>query len=93
MNRLIPFFPKEGIVWKPKDKKLIKVEAPFMDEISRLATIKVLDKNAQYIIMLKLKFTQNLSILDTPNSGSEAVIFDPKEMLGILDLRSMGYYK
>ena len=26
-------------------------------------------------------------------SGSEMAIFDPKEMLGILDLRSMGYYK
>ena len=27
------------------------------------------------------------------NSGLETVIFDPKEMLGILDVRSMGYYK
>ena len=27
------------------------------------------------------------------NSSTGAVIFDPKEMLGILDLRSMGYYK
>ena len=27
------------------------------------------------------------------NSGLETVIFNPKEMIGILDLRSMGYYK
>ena len=27
------------------------------------------------------------------NSSVETVIFDPKEMLGILDLRSMDYYK
>ena len=27
------------------------------------------------------------------NSGIETVIFDPKEMLGVLDLRSVGYYK
>ena len=27
------------------------------------------------------------------NSGLETVIFDPKEMLGILDLRSVGDYK
>ena len=27
------------------------------------------------------------------NSGLETIIFNPKEMLGILDLRSMGYYK
>ena len=27
------------------------------------------------------------------NSSIETVIFDPSKMLGILDLRSMGYYK
>ena len=44
-------------------------------------------------MMLKLKFMQNLAILDVMNSGLETVIFNPKEMLGILDLRLMGYYK
>ena len=44
-------------------------------------------------MMLKLKFTWNLAILDVRNSGLETVISDPKEMLGILDLRWMGYYK
>ena len=34
-----------------------------------------------------------MAILDVTNSCLETVIFDPKEMLGILDLRSMGYYK
>ena len=44
-------------------------------------------------MMLKLKFTQNLAILDVTNSGLQMVIFDPKEMLGSLDLKSMGYYE
>ena len=43
--------------------------------------------------MLKLKFTWNFAILDMANSFLETVIFDPKEMLGILDLRLIGYYK
>ena len=43
MNRSLPIFSKEHIVLKPKDQKLIKVEAPFMDEISGLAIIKILD--------------------------------------------------
>ena len=43
--------------------------------------------------MLKLKFTQNLAVLDVRNSSLETVIFDPKEMYRILDLRSMGYNK
>ena len=44
-------------------------------------------------MMLKLKFTQNLAILDVMNSHLETVIFHLKEMLGIIDLRLMGYYK
>ena len=44
-------------------------------------------------MMLKLKFTQNIAMLDITNSSIDTVIFDPKEMLGILDLRSLGYYK
>ena len=44
MNRSIPFFPKEHIILNPKEQKLIKVEAPFIDEVSGLAIIKVLDK-------------------------------------------------
>ena len=44
-------------------------------------------------MMLKLKFMQNLATLDITNSSLDTVIFDPKEMLGILDLRSLAYYK
>ena len=58
-----------------------------MDEISGLAIIKVLDKNAQNPMMLKLKFTQNLAILDVMNNSLQTAIFDKKEMLGFLDLR------
>ena len=38
------FFLKEHIVLKHTEQKLIKVEAPFIDEISGLAIIKILDK-------------------------------------------------
>ena len=44
-------------------------------------------------MMLKLKFVWNLATLDVTNRSLETVIFDLKEMLGILDLRSVGYYK
>ena len=64
-----------------------------MDDISGLAMIKVLDKNTQNTMMLKLKFTQKLATLDVTNSSIETVIFNLKEMIGILDLRLKGYYK
>ena len=78
MNRSIPFFPKECIVLKPKEHKLIKVEALFTDEISGLAIIKVLDKNVENTMVLQLNFTQKLATLDIMNSRLRTVIFHPK---------------
>ena len=72
---------------------MLKIEAPFVDEISGLVIVKILDQNAQNTMVLKLKFTWSLAILDVMNSGFETVIFNLKEMLGILDLRLMGYFK
>ena len=37
--------------------------------------------------MLKVRFTQNLAMLDITNSNSEILILNPKEAKGILDLR------
>ena len=35
----------------------------------------------------------HLATLDVTNGSSEMVIYDPKEILSILDLRVIGYYK
>ena len=44
LKMLIPFFSKEQLVLKPKEHRFIKIEAPFVDEISGLAIVKMLDK-------------------------------------------------
>ena len=71
----------------------IKVETPFIDEISGLAIIKVLDKTKHNTVMLKLKFMQNSAMLDITNNSLDTIIFGPEEVLGVLDLRSLGYCK
>ena len=43
--------------------------------------------------MLKLKFVRNCASLDIVNNTEETVIFDPNQILAILDLSSLGYYK
>ena len=63
LNRPIPFFPKEQAVVKPKEKKFIKIEAPFVDEISGLAIVKMLDSKGQCTVVLKLKFIRNWCIV------------------------------
>ena len=64
---------------KPKEQKLIKVEAPFLDEISGLAIIKLLVKSTQCVIMLKVKLTWNTAMLDMMNSSSETLFLIQKK--------------
>ena len=78
---------------KPKEQKLIKVKVPFTDEISGLAIIKILDGGTSSTMLIKLKFTHNATTLDIVNNGIETIIFKPEEMIGIVDLRLLGYYK
>ena len=58
-----------------------------------MATVKLLDKSTQSVIVLKVKFVQNVAISDMTNSSSDILILNPKEALRILDLRLLGYYK
>ena len=44
-------------------------------------------------MMLKLKFRLNSAMLDITNNGLHTIIFGPEDVLGILNLRSLGYYK
>ena len=69
------------------------MKAPFIDEISGLAIIKILDGSTYSTMLLKLKFVHNAAMLDIVNNGTCTIIFKPEEMLGIVDLRSLGYYK
>ena len=59
LNRSLPFFSKEQVVVKPKERKFIKIEAPFVDEISGFAIVKMLDTKEQCTVVLKLKFVRN----------------------------------
>ena len=76
-----------------KEKKIIKIEVPFVDEISGLAIVKMLDNKEQCTVVLKLKFIRSCASLDVTNNTQETVIFDPNQVLGILDLRSLGTIK
>ena len=60
------------------------MEAPFIHKISGLAIVKMLDKKAQNMLMLKLKFVRNLATLDVTNCSLDMVISDSKGMLGML---------
>ena len=72
---------------------MILIESPFIEEISGMAIVKIIDQGQKKPMMLKLKFIKNKAILDIMNNMREIIIFDKKTSIGILDLRSLGYYK
>ena len=53
----------------------------------------MVDNEGHCTVVLKLKFVRNCASLDVVNNTQETVIFDPNQILSILDLRSLGYYK
>ena len=93
LNRSIPIFPESCVILKPNEQKLIKVKALFIDKILGPAIIKILDGGTYNTLLIKLKFAQNKAISDIENNGSEPMMFKPEEMTGVIDLRSLGYYK
>ena len=93
LNRSIPFFAKEVVEVKPKEQKLITIEAPITEEISGMAITKLLDRKSHITITLKLKFIRNRATLKVTNSTEEKVTFNPEHIVGVVDLRSLGYYK
>ena len=93
MNRSVPIFPEKEVILKPNEQKLIKIRAPFIDKISGMAMIKILDRGTYSTLLVNLKFMHNKVVLDIVNRGRDNMIFKSKEMIGIIDLRSLGYYK
>ena len=93
LNRSVPIYPENEIVLKPNEQKLVKVKAPFVDEISGMAIIKILDGSTYSTLLIKLKFMCNKAVLDIVNKGKDTMIFESEEMIGIIDLRLLGYYK
>ena len=69
------------------------VEGLFVEEISEMARTKLLDMKEQITLMVKLKFIRNRAMLKVTNNTQERVTFNPTDMVGIVDLRSLGYYK
>ena len=93
LNRSVPIYPEKEIILKPDELKVVKVIALFIDKILGLAIIKIIDGSTNSTLLIKLKFMCNKAVLDIKNAGKDTMILKPKEMIGIVDIRSLKYYK
>ena len=77
----------------PKMQKMIVIEAPFIEELLGKAVVKILDMKEQVMSTIILKFIRNKVVLKITNNTHETVTFRQTEMIGVVDLRSLGFYK
>ena len=93
LSRSIPFFPVMTVDVMPTSQKMVIVEAPFIKELSGMAMVKILDMKELTTNMIKLKFIWNKAVLKITNKTHKTVTFGRTEMMGIVDLTSLGFYK
>ena len=58
-----------------------------------MAIVKILDMKEQATNIIKLKFINNKAILKITNTTHKNVTFGQTEMIGVVDLRLLGFYK
>ena len=93
LSRSIPFFPVMMVEVAPASQKMVMVDAPFVEELSGMAMVKILDMKTQTTNMIKLKFIWNKVVLKITNKMCETITFDRMGMMGVVDLRLLGFYK
>ena len=93
LSRSIPFFPVTTVEIAPASQKMVMINAPFVEELSGMAMVKILDTKEQTTNMIKLKFIQNKVVLKIKNKTHETITFSKTDMMGVVDLRLLGFYK
>ena len=93
LSRSIPFFPVMTVEIALASQKMVMVDAPFVEELSGMAMVKILDMKEQTTNMIKLKFIWNKAVLKIKNKTRKTITFGRTDMMGVVDLRSLGFYK
>ena len=91
LGRSIPIFPKHDFDMKPGGKAYLKIRIPFAEKLSGRALCKMFVGDINYT--LKFKVQNNQAVVEFENKSNTTAELRKKTVLGILDLRSMGYFK
>ena len=91
IGRSIPIFPQNDLDVRPGEKAYVKVKAPFCDKSSGMICAKFFSRNV--VNTLRIKIQDNQGIVQFVNHQDEIVHLRKEKAVGILDLRSVGYFK
>ena len=91
IGRSIPIFPQNDLDVKPGEKAYVKIKAPFCDKLSGTICAKFFSRNV--VNTLRIKIQDNQGIVQFVNHQDEIVHLRKEKAVGVLDLRSVGYFK
>ena len=90
LNRSLPIFPLGYHRIKPGKMAYLRVRIPFVKKLSGIAIVKLRYK--YHIGTMRVKLDNNQSILRIINNTDETIHYTPQLLMGIVDVRSLGYY-
>ena len=91
IGRSIPIFPQNDLDVRPGEKAYLKIKAPFCDKLSGMICAKFFSRNV--VNTLRIKIQDNQGIVQFVNHQDGIVHLRKEKAVGILDLRSVGYFK
>ena len=90
LNRSLPIFPLNTHRIKVGSKAYVKAKVPFIERLSGIAMAKLFYKGS--LGTMKIKLVDNITVLQIINNTPSTMYLSPEESIGIVDIRSLGYY-
>ena len=87
----IPIYPQNDLKVKPGGKAYIKIVVPFQKQINCRAIAKFFA--CDRIFTFRMQFKHNQTVIEFENRGDKMCELFKDRPIGILDLRSIGYYQ
>ena len=91
IGRSIPVYPQNDLDVSVGKQVLIKFQAPFGEKLSGRIMTKLFE--SEKVFTMKLKIENNQGCVQFLNKGQDIVKLRKDKAIGILDLRSVGYFK
>jgi hypothetical protein len=93
LNRSLPVFPSENMLLKPGDLKILTLHIPFSDTLNGKAIVKVFNQDQPSVSTTEIILHKNVAIIEICNKGQKPFTIQKQHAIGIVDIRSLGYYK
>ena len=90
LNRSLPVFPLSTRRIKVGTKAYVKAKIPFIEKLSGHAIAKLLYKGS--LGTIKIRILDNITVMEIINNTPSTMYLCPDESIGIVDIRSLGYY-